>query len=100
MRAVEIPIKTQEPHFSQEHDIFGRNYYLEFEWIESEQFWLLHLGYSSTKPLNVGIRLQPNWPLYQNQSVHLMLIARQKAVNITRTNLETDFSLVCYVPAL
>lgn len=63
MNAIEIPIASAESCFEQENEAFGQNFICEFEWIEREAFWMLHIFGDHQIPLALGIKLQSDWPL-------------------------------------
>jgi hypothetical protein len=98
MNIVEISIASSHPHFVQENDIFKKNFFLEFEWIEREGFWILHVADSADKPLACGLRLMPNWPLYKHHDrTHSFVLVLQAKVSETAINLNSlsrDFNLV------
>ncbi len=100
MNIVEIPIASSAAHFVQENDIFGRAYHLEFEWIENEGFWMFHVVDGNEKPLVLGIKLQPDWPLVTIFEAYkpfsIMLLSRSSGQALERRNLNRQFSLVAY----
>lgn len=100
MNVIEIPIASATPHFVQDNEVFGRVFHLEFEWIESQGFWMLHVAGESHQPLTFGTKLQPEWPIYIHQVVNkpftLMLLARAPGQILGRQNLSRHFTLVAY----
>ena len=60
---LEIPTQPSIPHYTQQTELDGKTYTLEFEYIEREDFWLLHIGDQDGKALVNGIKLVPEWPL-------------------------------------
>jgi len=104
MEIVEIPITSSEPHSVQENEIFGETFFLEFEWIENEQFWLLHLFDADQNPLVSGVKLQPNWPFYAHQQGESgFILSLHQTVSgpiLSRKNLNTHFVLVAHVPSV
>lgn len=61
--ALEIPFQTSSPHYTQQTELDGKTYTLEFEYIEREDFWMLHIGDQDGSPLVCGIKLMADWPL-------------------------------------
>jgi hypothetical protein len=49
--------------YSQQTELQGRTYTFEFEWIERDKFWTLHIGDENGEPLACGIKLVTDWPL-------------------------------------
>ncbi len=101
MKVVEIPISCNAPHFSQEHVIFERSYNIEFEWIERERFWAIHLFDHKEEPMALGLRVIPNWPLFtRDGSTVFYLLGKTSCLELHRDNLGTYFVLVAYASAL
>jgi hypothetical protein len=100
MEIVEIPLSSSAPHFMQENEIFGQTFFLEFEWIETEGFWLLHVADEKERPLSSGIKLQPEWPLYTHHQTKVpftfMIISRLPGQCLERATLRDEFTLVAY----
>lgn len=94
----EIPISSSAPHFSQEHQIFGRHYLIEFEWIEREAYWVLHLYDAAEQPIALGLRVTTGWPIFsdQEQRIVIILLAKRPNAELTMTSFHTDFMLVAY----
>lgn len=63
MEVLEIPFQTDTPHAMQQTELNGKTYTLEFEFIEREGFWMLHIGDQDGNPLVCGIKLVADWPL-------------------------------------
>ncbi len=98
MKVIEIPISSPAAHFVQENDIFGQGYLLEFEWIEREAFWMLHIANDRDQAVALGLSLIRDWPLYiyGNSPFVMMLQAKTPGVNLSRSALHTNFCLVAY----
>jgi len=100
MNSIEITIASPATHFVQENDIFGQSYFLEFEWIEREGFWMLHLADGFDKPLSSGIMLHANWPLYTHHDrtgpFTLFLHAKKPGSALSMHSLSHDFILGAY----
>ena len=100
MSTIEIPIASSSPHFTQENEIFGNAFLLEFEWIEREGFWLLHIADGGEQPKALGIRLQPDWPLYTHHETTrpftFMLLAKSLGQALERLTLHQHFVLVAH----
>jgi hypothetical protein len=62
-RVFEIPLQSGMTHFSQQTELDGKSYTLEFEWVERDTFWMLHVGDENGQPLACGIKLLTGWPL-------------------------------------
>ena len=65
MAVLEIPFDTNIPHYTQQTELDGKTYNLEFEFIERENFWMLHIADQDGCPLIYGIKLVHDWPLLQ-----------------------------------
>lgn len=63
MEVLEIPFQTDSPHYTQQTELDGKTYTLEFEFIEREGFWMLHISDQDGNPLVSGIKLVADWPL-------------------------------------
>lgn len=63
MEILEIPFQSTAPHFTQQTELDGKTYTLEFEFIEREGFWMVHLGDQDGNPLVCGIKLVTDWSL-------------------------------------
>ncbi|MCA9508574.1 MAG: hypothetical protein KC505_09150 [Myxococcales bacterium] len=98
MVVLEIPLSSTDPHFEQKNEIFGQSFIFEFEWIEKENTWLLHIFDDTNYPLVLGLKLQPQWPLYTYgmgiNRILLMLIPTKPGATLSRHSLKTDFLLV------
>ena len=100
MNILEITIASSASHFIQENQIFQKTFFLEFEWVAREDFWLLHISDEKQEYLACGIRLQPRWPLYTHheakKSFSLMLLGITNKQQLGRETLRQYFSLVAY----
>ena len=96
---LELPISSDAPHFSQEHLIFGRHYVIEFEWIEREDYWVMHFYDASEQPIALGLRVMPNWPIFveKGAGIAFILVAKTRNAQLTRDTLYTDFIVVVHV---
>lgn len=63
MEILEILFQTDAPHTTQQTELDGKTYTLEFEFIEREGFWMLHISDQDGNPLVCGIKLVADWPL-------------------------------------
>jgi hypothetical protein len=77
---LEIPLSFNYPYFSQETELFGLSFNLEFEWIELEKFWVMHIYDHQEEPLALGIRLHPNWPLFSHKGITFMMLDDKRLV--------------------
>jgi hypothetical protein len=97
---LEIPIASNGPHFTQENQIFGCTYNLEFEWIEREGFWAMHIFDASEQPLALGIWIISRWPLFMQREgdslVTFLLIPKTPNAQLKLETLQSDFTLVAY----
>ena len=97
---IEISISSAAAHFSQENNVFGLSFSLEFEWIERESFWMLHLYNDNQEPLVLGIKVQTDWPLYayhRDKGQIIFMAMRTSAGKVlSRHTLKEHFSLVAY----
>jgi hypothetical protein len=100
MNFIEIAIASPATYFVQENDIFGQSYFLEFEWIEREAFWMLHLSDGFDKPLSSGIILHIDWPLYTHHDkagpFTLFLHAKKPGSSLIMHSLSRDSILRAY----
>ena len=100
MEVLEMTIASSMPHFIQENQIFGKTFFLEFEWVAREEFWLLHIIDERQEYVACGIRIQPAWPLYtyfeDEKSFSLMLLGKTGNHLLERETLKKHFSLVAY----
>ena len=92
----ELPISSDAPHFSQEHLISGRHYVIEFEWIEREQYWVMHLFSDREEAMALGLKVMLNWPIFvdQNAGLAFLLVAKTRNAQLTKDSFHTDFFLV------
>ena len=67
MDVLEIPFDTNIPHYTQQTELDGKTYTLEFEYIERENFWMLHISDQDGNPLVWGIKLITEWPLLKRE---------------------------------
>jgi hypothetical protein len=95
---VELAISSDAPHFSQEHRLFGVSYTLEFEWVEREGYWVLHLFDAAEQPVALGLRLMAEWPIAIKPGLVLMLIKRRSNAELDLTSLQKNFRLVAFEP--
>jgi hypothetical protein len=95
---VEIPITSLAPHFSQEHVIFGCHYMLEFEWIEREHYWVLHLYDASGGPIALGLKIKLDGPIFEDRATKLVLLLLPKhpQAQLNLGSFHIDFILVAY----
>jgi len=69
MNALEIPDYPDKPYFKEEVELFGKIFSLEFELLESVGYRVLHIYDEQEKSLALGIRMVPNWPLFQHENI-------------------------------
>ena len=95
---IEIPLTSKAPHFSQEHVLFNKHYILEFEWIEQESYWVLHLYDHLEKPVALGLKVFTEGYIWADavNKIVLLLIANQPHAVLNLANLHKDFMLVAY----
>ena len=95
---LEIPISSDAPHFSQEHQIFGHAYLIEFEWIERERYWVMHLYDGSEQPIALGLKVSTGWPIFIDRELQIafILIAKKPHAELNLSNFHSDFLLVVY----
>jgi hypothetical protein len=93
---LEMNITSDNPHFSQEHRLFGRGYLLEFAWIEEEKMWVMHLYDDREEPLALGLRVSTNWPIFVDAKTGMTLFLYPKSPRaiLDRASLHKDFLLV------
>ncbi len=100
MEAVEIPISSDAPYFSQENQFFGQTYTIEFEWVERGQFWVLHLYDEVEQPLALGIKLMVDWPLFVHRRgesvIEFFLLAKTPNAQLNLATLHSNFILVAH----
>ena len=93
---LEVPISSNASHFSQECQIFGRYYALEFCWLENEEYWVLHVYDAREQPIVLGVRLITDWPLKVEENLNLLLLKKKPNALLTIDSLASDFMLVAY----
>jgi hypothetical protein len=95
---VEIILSSDAPHFSQEHQIFGQTYTLEFEWIEREEYWVMHLYDVGEQPIALGLKVSRNWPIYADphHNIGFVLVVTNPTAKLNLATLYRDFMLVAY----
>lgn len=95
---VAITLTSKAPHFSQEHVLFNKHYILEFEWIEQESYWVLHLYDSRENPIALGLKVSTEGYIWADavSNIVLLLIAKQPNAVLNLANLHKDFMLVAY----
>ncbi len=71
---VEIRFTSDAPHFTQEHHLFGRMYNFEFEWVEREPYWVLHLYDAAEEPIALGLRISLGWPIFVDRITKLVML--------------------------
>jgi hypothetical protein len=71
---LEILLNFDNQYFKLETTLFGQIFNLEFEKIERENFWVMHVYDAEEEPLALGIRLVPRWPLFSHKGVSFMLL--------------------------
>jgi hypothetical protein len=93
---VEIPLTSSAPHFSQEHQLFGRLYTLEFESIEQENYWVLHLYDASGGPIAFGLKIKLDGPIFKDRATNLMLflLPKHPQAQLNLGSFHKDFLLV------
>lgn len=91
-----ISIASDSPHFTQEHMLFGHSYLLEFEWIEREEMWLLHIYDGAQNPIALGMKVAEGWPIFTDQKsgVVFWLMAKNPNVSLGFNSLHKDFTLM------
>jgi|SRR5580658_2863712 hypothetical protein len=96
---LEIPISSDSSHFSQEHILFGQSYLLEFEWIEREKFWNFHLFNGQERPIALGLKLTPGWPIYTDfkSGLRFWLRAKKAGEKPSVLALHRDFMLMAEI---
>lgn len=91
-----IAIASSSPHFTQEHLLFGHGYLLEFEWIERESTWLLHLFDSSENPIALGLKVTNEAPIFVDKTTNVLflLVATRPNASLNFASLHKDFVLM------
>jgi hypothetical protein len=95
---IEIAFSSDAPHFNQEHLIFGKHFVLEFQWIERENYWAMHLYDGAEIPIALSLRVTPRWPIYVDKKLDIafLLLAKNPNAELSRSSLHKDFVLVVY----
>jgi hypothetical protein len=95
---IEIAFSSDAPHFSQEHVIFGKHFSIEFQWIERESYWVMHLYDGAENPIALGLRITLRWPIYVDKSLNIafILFARSPNAELSLSSLSKNFSLVVH----
>lgn len=76
----EILLNLNNPYFSLETSVFNQNFYLEFEKIEFEKNWVMHVYDAQEQPIVLGIKLVQRWPLFSHQNIIFMMLDEQRLV--------------------
>jgi hypothetical protein len=74
MTALEIPLRLQFSNYKQEIELFGITFNLELEFLEHQNFWILHIYDQEEKPLALGVKLISNWPLFKYKGITFVLL--------------------------
>jgi hypothetical protein len=100
MVMMEISFSSDAPHFSQDNLIFNRHYIFEFEWIEHERYWVMHLFDTALEPIVLGVKVSTNWPIFYDQAANIVFILTPKhpQTQLTLSSLHKNFTLVVYAP--
>lgn len=95
---IEIALSSDGPHFSQEHLIFARHYTIEFQWLEHESYWVMHLYDGTETPIALGSKVTPHWPLYIDRMLQIafVLVAKNPNAELSLSSLRKDFFLVVH----
>lgn len=95
---IEIALSSDASHFSQEHMIFGRHYVIEFQWLERECYWAMHLYDGTENSIALGLRVRPHWPIYVDKAhkISFILLAKSPNAELSRSSLQKDFVLVVH----
>jgi hypothetical protein len=91
-----ILIASEAAHFTQEHILFGHSYMLEFEWIEREQFWVLHIYDGSENPIALGLRIAEGNAIFIDKTTLIVfwLMATKPNARLDFFTLRKDFVLM------
>lgn len=73
-------LNFDEPLFDLDIDVFGESFIFEFEFIELENFFAVHIFDSQKQALALGIRAHINWPLFKFKNICFMFITKNKLV--------------------
>lgn len=95
---LEIALSSAASHFSQEHLLFGHRYILEFQWLEREKYWVMHIYDGSEQPQALGLKVMLNWPIYVDKvsGIVFLLVEKTRNAQITRDALHKDFVVVAH----
>ena len=74
MQVLEIPVNTDLPHSKAEFELFGQSFIFQFEFLEKENYRVLHIYDSEEKPLALGIRLITKWALFRHKNIELIML--------------------------
>jgi hypothetical protein len=73
MEVLEIPINFNYSHQRQEINLFGITFNLEFEFLEHQNSWILHIYDQEERPLALGVKLISNWPLFKHKNITFVM---------------------------
>lgn len=73
-------INFDNPLFEVELDVFGQSFTFEFEFIELENFFVVHIFDIEQQPLALGIRAHINWPFFKFKNICFTFITKNKLV--------------------
>lgn len=77
---LEILLNFNNPYFSLETTLFGQSFKLEFEKIEREKYWVMHVYDAQEQPLALGIKLIQRWPLFNFKNISFMMLEDSRLV--------------------
>ncbi|MCA9508958.1 MAG: hypothetical protein KC505_11105 [Myxococcales bacterium] len=94
---IEIIPASSAAHFSQEQALFGALYTLEFEWIQREKVWTVHIYDGAHAPIALGLKISTEWPIFVNREKNwvLRLFSSDTKKELDVSNLR-DFSLIAH----
>ncbi len=91
-----LTIASNDAHFTQEHILFDQSYIFEFEWIEREKYWVLHLYDGSENPIALGLKVALDWPILVDRikDIHFWLRPKTPTAVLDFESFHKDFLLI------
>jgi hypothetical protein len=64
-----LDFKLEKQNFRLETSFFNKDFILEIEFLESFDYYILHIYDREQKPIVLGLKLQEDWPLFRYQNI-------------------------------
>jgi len=64
-----IDLNLSKQNIKLETNFFGKDFLLEIDYLESFNYYVLHIYDSEQKPIVLGLKLQEDWPLFRYKNI-------------------------------